>query len=154
MTAKKTAEEKVASSAENILSFKNLESVETIMANSKEKFEKFTSGTAELGQENLDAVMKASTTFTKGFEGLFKSYTTLVQEAAERNAAAYKSLLGSKTINEYAEAQAELAQQNLDDFLGGATRLSEQAVKLATETLEPLTAQATKTWNKACKAAA
>lgn len=79
---------------------------------------------------------------------------TLAQDSAEKSAAAVKTLLGCKTLNELTEVQNKLAQESLDGFITSATKLSELSVKVATESFEPLNAQLSKTIKKASEAVA
>jgi len=129
----------------NVKSFKEME---TIMTKNTAQFEKLAQDAQKAGQENLDALVEAGNIFTKGFESLVKKSMALAQSGAEKNAEAVKALLSCKTLNEYAETQSKLAQENLDSFLSNVTALSEISVKLAQETLEPINDQFSKTVKK------
>lgn len=124
------------------------------MTNTKANFEKLSADTATLNKEQMDAFTKSSTLFMKGSEDILKTYMALAQELVEKSAAAVKTLLGCKTLNELTEVQNKLAQESFDGFVTGATKLSEMSVKIATESFEPLNAQLSKTIKKATEAAA
>jgi phasin family protein len=128
--------------------------MEKFMSQGKNQFEKLSQDYASCGKEHAEALVKSGNIFAKGFEDFLKTYSALAQGTAERNAQAFKALLGSKTLNEYTETQSRVAQQNLDDFLSGVTKLSELGVKLATETFEPINDQVSKSIKKASDAIA
>lgn len=78
----------------------------------------------------------------------------LAQDAAEKQAQFMQGAMSSKTLNEFTEKQSKIAQTNFDDFMAGATKISELSVKLLTEASEPMSEQMTKGMQKATKAAA
>lgn len=127
------------------------EKTEKTMTNTAKtiNFEKLTKDTAALGQDQVEALTKAGSAFAKGVEDIMKTYVSLSQTAAEKNAAALQTLLGCKTINDLGAAQTKLAQEQFEDFVAASTKLSELGVKVATDTFEPLTAQANKAVKKA-----
>jgi phasin family protein len=161
-SAEKQAVRKAANSSEqsaektvtNLYDLKRTAGMENIMTQGKAKFEKFGQEAAAHGKDHVEAITRSGGIFAKGFEEFLKTYSTLAQSAAERNAQAFKSLLGSKTLNEFTETQTRVAQENLDDFLSGVTKLSELSVRLATETLEPINEQVTKSIKKASESLA
>ncbi len=151
--AKKAARAKAHAAAGNDIEKKNLTQIEENTM-TKANFEKLTADTATLGKEQMDAFMKSGNLFLKGSEDILKTYMTLAQDSAEKSAAAVKTLLGCKTLNELTEAQNKLAQDSLDGFITSATKLSELSVKVATDSFEPLNAQLSKTIKKATEAVA
>ena len=62
--------------------------------------------------------------------------------------------MSSKTINEFAEIQNKIAQTSFDDFMSGATKISEIGVKVITESSEPVNAQVTRAIQKATESMA
>ncbi len=123
--------------------------MEKIMTEGKNKFEKLTRETTSAGKEQMEALVESGTIWVKGTEDIVKTCTAMVQESVERNTQAFKTLLSSKTLNEYTEAQNTLAQQNFDDFMSGFTKLSELGVKLATNAFAPINDQFSKSIKKA-----
>jgi phasin family protein len=128
--------------------------MENMMYQGKNQFDKYTQEATRAGKEHADAIMESGNIFMKGSEDLFKTWLSWAQESAERNSEAVKELLGCRTLNELAETQSRIAQENFDDFVAGATRVSELSVKLATETFEPMAGQLNKNIRKAEKRAA
>ena len=68
----------------------------------------------------------------------------LAQNAAEKQAEFAKQAMSSKTMNEFTELQNKMAQTSFDDFMAGATKMSEMTVKTLTEASEPVNEQMTK----------
>lgn len=126
--------------------------MEDIMTNGKNPFDKVSQDAAKIYKENQEAISEAGRIYTKHMEGITQYLTGLTQEAVEKNTAAFKTLWGCKTLHELTEAQSRLAQENFDDFMAGATKLSELSIKLASEAFEPLNDQFTKTFQKSMAA--
>lgn len=118
------------------------------------KFDKFAQEAANASRENIEAVIKSGTIFAKGMESIIKTATEMSQSAAEKQAQYAKEIMASKTINEAAEAQNKIVQENFDEFMSGATKLSEMSVKLLNDSAEPINTQVSKAIEKASKAAA
>jgi len=155
-TAAATPEDKVAYFADfrPLKDFQPTQAMETLMTKSKEHMEKISNEAANIGKESMDAWMKSGSIFMKGYEDMFKTYFGLAQKTAEKNGEALKTLLACKTVNEYAEVQNRLAQQGFDDFMTGATKISELGIKLASEGFAPINDQVGKAVKKASDAVA
>lgn len=147
-----------AASAQNVAFFADFrplkdfqpsQAMEMMMTKSKEQIEKLSNDAAAYGKESMDAWMKSGNIFMKGYEDLFKTYMNIAQKSAEKNGEAVKTLMACKTVSEYAEVQNRLAQQGFDDFMTGATKISELGIKLATDGFAPINDQLTKTMKKA-----
>jgi len=148
---KKSGAEKVADKAARFSGFANMEEA---MAKGKTHFEKFSGEAASLGKENVEALVESGNIFAKGFEGIMKAYVSLAQDVSEKNAEAFQKLMGCKTVNEYAETQNKVAQESFDDFMAGATKLSELGIKLATDAFEPLNEQITRNLSRVTESVA
>ncbi len=127
----------------------NLFGMETLMTNAPFQFDKMTQEAANMGQAQMEAAMKSSGTFMKGMEDMMKTCMEMMQDSTEKSTEAMKSMMACKTLNEYTEAQNKIAQASFDDFMAGATKLSEMSVKICTEACEPLNDQMTKAMKKA-----
>ena len=118
------------------------------------EFDKLTREAADLSRESIEAFVQSGAILAKGGEEMVKTAASMAQTAGEKQAEFTKQLMSSKTVNEYAQAQNKIAQASFDQFMAGATRLSEMGVKLLSEASEPLNAQVTKAMAKANKAMA
>ena len=132
----------------------SLQSMESTMNNFKNQYEKLSGDASANVRESVENLTKSSATFAKGAEQILKTITEVAQETSQRNAEAVKTLMASRTLNEFAEAQNKLAQQNFDDAMSAITKLSEMTIKLYSEALEPINSQVTKAMNTAKKNAA
>jgi phasin family protein len=147
-SAKSVNKDKVAQlSNYQVRALQPQQAMEILMTN-KDQFSKLSSEAANVGKEGLEALVKSSSIMFGGYEQMFKTCLGLAQKSAEKNAEAFKTLMTCKSLNELAEAQNKLAQQNFDDFISGATQLSELSVKLAADSFAPINEQVTKTIQK------
>lgn len=117
-------------------------------------FEKFSQEAVNFSKDCSEACAKSSQILMRGFEDIFGAVVTLVQTSAEKNAKFVKEAMSSKTMNEFAELQSKMAQAGFDDFMSGATKISEMSVKILTDGSEPVSAQMTKAMQKATEAMA
>lgn len=125
---------------------------ETIMTDTKQKFEKLTADATTMGQEQVEAIVQSSTLFFKGAEDILKTYAALTQETVQKNTESLQTLMGCKTLNELTETQNKLAKDSFEGFIAQATKLSELSLKVAKESFEPINAQVTKTVKRATAA--
>lgn len=119
------------------------------MSKTTTQFDKFIKDTTDFSSQYSDACSKSTTIMMKGFEDILGTMVSLVQTSSEKQAKFAKQAMGSKTINEFAEVQNKLVQSNFDDFVAGATKMSEIGVKLFTDSVEPVNAEVTKVIKKA-----
>jgi len=127
--------------------------METTMNNFKNQYEKMTGDASSTVREGVETFSKTGATFAKGAEQILKTIAEVAQESSQRNAEAVKALMASRTLNEFAEAQNKLAQQNFDDAMSTMTKLSEMTIKLCSEAFEPINGQMTKAMTSAMNAA-
>ena len=123
--------------------------MEIVMSKTTTQFDKFIKDTTDFSSQYSDACSKSTTIMMKGFEDILGTMVSLVQTSSEKQAKFAKQAMGSKTINEFAEVQNKLVQSNFDDFVAGATKMSEIGVKLFTDSVEPVNAEVTKVIKKA-----
>lgn len=100
-------------------------------------------------REASDALMKSSTIWAKGLEEMMKACVSQAQSTSEKNANLWQSLMGCKTVNEWAEAQNKLAQESFEDVLNVTAQVSEMSVKCIMDAAEPINKQ----WSTAMKKA-
>lgn len=112
---------------------------------------------ANYGRTSFDAWMKTTNIWMDGTQNLFKTCTDMTNSAREKQEAAMKKFMSCKTLNDMTETGSKIAQETMEDSMSNATKLSEQAVKVCMDTIEPLNdtiSQGYKTTKKAAKAAA
>lgn len=100
-----------------------------------------------------DAMTKSCTIFAKGYETLLRTTMELSQSAAEKQASFAKEALSCKSLNAFTDMQSKAAQASLEDFMSGATKITEMSTKVLTESAEPINAQLNKAMQKMKQAA-
>ena len=119
------------------------------MTNTKTQYEKFATDAQAISREGVEAFVKSGSIWAKGCEQLMRESMTLAQSAAEKQSRFAKEAMACKTINEFADVQNKILQANFDDFMAGATKISELSSKVLTDSAEPISKQAEKTIKKA-----
>ena len=129
------------------------DSMESTMSNYKAQYEKMGEEAQNFLRQNAESCSKTGQSFAKGAEKMMKTIAEVAQESAQRNSESFKALMACRTINEFAEAQNKLMQQNFDDAMSTATKLSEMAIKICNEAIEPINGQMAKAMKKMSEAA-
>lgn len=107
-----------------------------------------------LGKETANAVMAASTAYTKGLEQLTAEWLSFSKQSVEEGIATTKALMGARTIQEVVDLQATFAKAQFDQMVNQSAKFGEMATKVAQETFEPINARATLAVEKFIKLAA
>lgn len=126
--------------------------METSMFKGNKQAEKIAQDATAMGQQQMDALMKSTTIFTKGMEDIIKTCVEIAQASGEKNSSLAKTMMSCKTLNEFTEVQSKLAQSSFDEFMTNLTRISEMSVKLCTECMEPINSQMGKAVKRASAA--
>ena len=129
--------------------FSNNKDMESLMNSQKNQFEKISADCTEQARQTSEILMKSGTVMMKGMEQVMKTCMAMAQASTERNTEAFKEILACKTINDFTEAQTRLSQQNFDEMMQNATKLSEICIKLCTEAFDPINDQFSKAIKKA-----
>lgn len=132
----------------------NFNDMETIMTKSPFQYDHLAQDAANASREGMEAFVKSGTIFAQGFENIIKTAAAMTQAAADKQGEYARQIMGSKSLNEFAETQNKIAQASFDEFMSGAIKLSEMSVKVLGDASEPLNAQAAKAVQKANKAMA
>ena len=103
------------------------------------------------GKSNMEAVVQAGSIFYKGMEELTKTLVGLTQTHVEASVSAAKALMGAKTLTEFTDLQNAYAKTAFDQAVSESTRLSELAVRITNEAIEPLSARLNATIEKLSK---
>ncbi len=124
------------------------------MSKSSPQLDKIMKETADFGARYSDACTKSGAIWMKGVEDIVTTIVSMAQSSAEKQAEYVKEAMGSKTISDFTEVQNKMAQTSFDDFMTGATKISEIGTKILTDSVEPVNEQISKAVQKATKAAA
>ncbi len=145
----KTAQSTVVPFAPFLSDFSNNKDMESLMNSQKNQFEKLSADASEQARQASDILMKSGTVMMKGMEQVMKTCMTMAQASTQRNTEALKEIMACKTINDFTETQTRLSQQNFDEMMQNATKLSEICIKLCTEAFDPINDQFSKAIKKA-----
>jgi phasin family protein len=107
-----------------------------------------------ISKANIDALVRANQVFAKGVEEISKEMLSLTQSSLESAATAAKAIFGAKTLKDVVELNADFTRTHFDKLVSNSTKLGEMSVKLATDTLAPITARVNVAVEKAVKPAA
>ena len=103
----------------------------------------------EFSSQYSDACTKSSSILMKGLEDIVETATTLIQSSTEKQTKYMKQAMSSKNINDLADIQGKMFQENLDDLMSGLTKISEMSIKVLSDSSEPLNAELNKAVKKA-----
>lgn len=106
---------------------------------------------AELGKKNLHAAMAAGEIAKKGFEAIAEEVATANQDTVDETLENTKALFAVKSYQEWVELQTKFSRGAFDKAVANTTKLSELAMKVANEVVEPIQAQTSKAASKAAK---
>jgi phasin family protein len=100
---------------------------------------------AAFGKSNVEAFIQAGTIFFQGFEQIARTIVGITQAQVESSMTVAKSLIAAKTVTELTDLQNAYAKSTFDHAVSEATHLSELAIKITNEAIEPLSARVTAT---------
>lgn len=110
----------------------------------KENFEKAARSFGDVATYNrqaMEALVKSANVAAKGFEQVNSELMTYTRQAMEDHAAAVKTVMSSKSVQDALEAQSDYTKAAFDAYLGQMTKVSEIMVGLAREVSAPLSDQ-------------
>jgi len=100
-------------------------------------------------REASDAWTQAGSIWAKGWEEMMKTCVSQAQSTSEKNANIWQSLMGCKTVNEWAEAHNKIAQESFEDAMSVSAQVSEMSVKCIMDAIEPINKQMSTAMKKA-----
>jgi len=103
---------------------------------------------AGLQRANLEAVFAAGTTAMKNAETFSEEVLAFNKKAMEDGVANAKKLMECKTMQEVVEMQTDLACTQLEAMLTQGTKMTDLALKMAGEIVEPMQARLGETVEK------
>jgi phasin family protein len=124
------------------------ESVETAMKTGaeamKSTFENATKSYDRMvgfSKENVEAAMKATTTYTKAVEQMNVEAMEFSKRQIEDGIAAWKAVVGAKTVQEAWEVQSDFAKSAMDAYVAQFTKMNEMFLSTAKTAAEPVNAR-------------
>ncbi len=93
---------------------------------------------SSFGKENFEALLASATATQKGFETLSARYVAFSKMALENHVSAAKSIMTSKSVQEFVEKQNQYAKSSFDAYVAEVTEAAELVSGLAKEALAPI----------------
>jgi len=108
---------------------------------------------AQVGKENVEAAIKSGQILAKAAEEMGKAIYGFTQASVEMGVQASKAMMGVKTLKDLMDVQSEYAKNSLDHLISGTSKISDMAVKVANEAMEPISQRVNEAIEKIGKAA-
>ena len=93
------------------------------------------------GQGNLEAMVKSSQIWAAGVQDIGKQVAASAQAQVDQTMATLKALATAKSFKEAIELQSSLARASVEKAVAETGKLTDASMKLAEQTLAPLTAR-------------
>jgi phasin family protein len=101
---------------------------------------------AAAGEDALAALLAAQSAVARGLTAMTAEIAALASAGIDAATHSATDLLSARTLADAIEINAGFARHSLEALLGGSARLSEIAVRLATEAARPIIAQLSHDW--------
>ena len=139
------AEEMAKPVASTMTTTKPLRGMDTMMKNTEDF--------VALGQANMEAFVKSGQIWTSGIEALMKQFAETAKVSFDESVATLKAITSAKSITEAMELQNKFATSAAKRALAESNKLVDASIKLAEQTLAPITARVTSAAETFVKAA-
>ena len=96
-----------------------------------------------LGQANMEALVKSGQIWTSGIEALMKQFAETAKVSFNESVAALNAITAAKSITEAMALQNNFAASAAKSALAESNKLVDASIKLAEQTLAPITAHMT-----------
>lgn len=93
---------------------------------------------SSFGKQNVEAWMASATAAQKGFEALSARTVAFQKQALENHMAVAKSLMTSKSVQEFVEKQNAYAKSSFEAYVAELSGVSEMVAGLTKETIQPI----------------
>ena len=119
------------------------EKVRTEVTATMEKTMKTAEDLVSFGQGNFEAFAKAGQIWATGVQDLGKQMAATAQAQMDQTVATFKALAGVKSFKEAVDLQSSLARATVEKAVAETGKLTDASLKLAEQTMAPLTARVT-----------
>ncbi len=90
------------------------------------------------GKQNVEAWLASAAAAQKGFEALSARTVAFQKQALENHVAATKSLMTSKSVQEFVEKQNDYAKSSFEAYVAELTTVSNLVSGVAKDAMQPL----------------
>jgi phasin family protein len=95
------------------------------------------------GQGNVEAFVKSGQIWAAGVQTLSKSFAATAQAQMDAAVSTMKALAGVKSLKDAVDLQTSLARTSVEVVMAETGKLTDASMKLAEETIAPITARVT-----------
>jgi hypothetical protein len=95
------------------------------------------------GQGNIEAAMKSGQIFAAGLQDIGKQVAASTQAQIDQTMAAVKAITQAKSFKEAVDLQSSHARSTVEKVVAETGKLTDASLKLAEQTMAPLTARVT-----------
>ncbi len=106
---------------------------------------------AEFGRGNVEAITKATQLYMTGVQDLGRHMVTTFQSYSDQALESAKALSSAKSLKEIADLQANLTRTAFEKSMADMTRFQEAAMKLAEESMAPISERVSVAMEKIAK---
>jgi phasin family protein len=108
---------------------------------------------ASIGKANIEAAIKTNAILAKGAEDIGKAWTSLAQRVVEGHMSSLQALFGCKNLKDVVDVQTDWAKTQMETVVAEGTKVSEMTLKVANESVQPLSASVNEAMKSSLKAA-
>ncbi len=120
-----------------------LETAQAKMKDGTEKAMKTAEDFMAFSQGNLEAFAKSGQIWAAGMQDISKQVAATAQASIEQTLSTFRALTGVKSLRDAVELETSLARSAVEKTMSESGRLTDASMKLAEQTLAPLTARVT-----------
>jgi hypothetical protein len=91
----------------------------------------------KLGQENMDATMKAAGAFSSNIQAIATETADFARKSIEQSTSTVEKLLGAKTLDKAIEVQTAYVKTAYDSLVSQSAKMGALYSTLATEAFKP-----------------
>lgn len=100
-----------------------------------------TDAVTSFSQGTIDALMKSGQAWASGMQAITQTIAETAQAQLDQTLSTWKALTEAKSMKEAVDLQASLARASLQTVLAETGKLTEVSIKLAEQSMAPLTAR-------------
>jgi phasin family protein len=120
-----------------------IEKTQTEMKANMDKAVKSAEDIVSFSQGNVEAVVKSGQIWAAGMQEFTKSFASLAQAQMDQTVSVWKAMSGVKSLKDAMDLQSNLARSTVEAAMNETGKLTDASMKLAEQTLAPITARVT-----------
>jgi phasin family protein len=109
---------------------------------------KTTAEIASFGQGNVEAIIKSGQVWAAGWQDISKTMAAATQTHLDQSLSSWKALISVKSLKEAMDLQVRLAQTAFQTAFAETGKLTNASMKLAEQTIAPITERITQAAEK------